>query len=125
MNGGVGRQSTGGIGWYHQDSAPAHSSNVVLDWLETSFPQRLIWIKSPFPWPTNSLDLNPLDFYLWGFVKHAVFAANPQSIDEAKELIRNIIAAMPQATLQRTIENFDSRLDLRIAARGALRIGAL
>ena len=30
--------------WYQQDGAPAHSSKVVLDWLETSFPQRLISI---------------------------------------------------------------------------------
>ena len=107
--------------WCQQDGAPAHSSKVVLDWLETSFPQRLISIKSSFPWPANSPDLNPLDFYLWGFVKHEVFAANPQSIDETKELIRNIPAAIPQATLQRTIGYFERRLDLcgvRIAARG-------
>ena len=24
--------------WYQQDGDPAHSSKVVLDWLETSFP---------------------------------------------------------------------------------------
>ena len=52
--------------WYQQDGAPAHSSKVVLDWLETSFPQRLISIKSSFPWPANSPDLNPLDFLSMG-----------------------------------------------------------
>jgi len=69
-------------------------------------------IKPSFPWPANTPDLNPLDFNLWGFVKHEVFAANPQSIEETKEMVRNILAAIPQATLQRTIGNFERRLDL-------------
>ena len=77
-------------------------------------------IKSYFPWPTNSPGPNPLDFYLRAFVKHEVFAANPQSIDETKELIRSILAAIPQETLQRTIGNFDRRLDLCIAAHGGI-----
>ena len=47
--------------WYMQDGAPEHSSKVVIDWLEANFPQRLISIKSSFPWPANSPDLNPLD----------------------------------------------------------------
>ena len=104
--------------WYEEDGAPAHLSKVVLDWLQTSFPERLISIESSFPWLANSSDLYPLHFYLWELVKQEVFAANPQSIAETKELIRTILAEIPQATLQRTIGNFECRLDLCIAALG-------
>ena len=52
--------------WYQQDCAPAHSSKVMPDWLETSFPQRLISLKSSFPCPANSPYLNLLHFLSFG-----------------------------------------------------------
>jgi hypothetical protein len=35
----------------------------------TQFPDRWLGLDSPASWPARSLDLNPLDFFLWGHLK--------------------------------------------------------
>ena len=106
--------------FFQQDGAPAHSSRCVLDWLETNFPQRLISRRSAFPWPANSPDLNPLDFYMWGYVKREVFAANPQSTADIKKAITDTVASISQPVLERVVDNFVRRTKSCIAARGGI-----
>ncbi|KAJ4432524.1 hypothetical protein ANN_21146 [Periplaneta americana] len=48
------------------DGAPAHFSRTARRYLERRFPDRWIGRGGPIAWPPRSLDLNPLDFYLWG-----------------------------------------------------------
>jgi len=38
-------------------------------------------------WAPHSPDLNPPDFYLWGFLKDNVYQGNPQTIEELKTAI--------------------------------------
>ena len=102
------------------DGAPAHSSRCVLDWLQTTFPERLISIKTAFPWPANSPDLSPLEFYMWGYVKSQVFAANPQTTGEVKNIIMDTVASIAQPVLRRAVDNFVRRIERCTAARGGI-----
>lgn len=61
--------------WFMQDGAPAHTALVTRDFLTNVFgADRLIGQHFNLPWPARSPDLNPLDFFLWGFIKDKVFA---------------------------------------------------
>jgi len=62
---------------------------------------------APFPWPTDqpqvwsqwlphSPDLNPPDFYLWGYLKDRVYGNNPQTIPDLKAAITAVIRAIPR-----------------------------
>jgi hypothetical protein len=61
------------------DGARLHIVNVVLDFLHDTFNSCVI--SNRFPdhfacgqnWPQNSPDLNPCDYFLWGFLKEKIF----------------------------------------------------
>jgi hypothetical protein len=46
-------------------------------------------------WPPRSPDLTPLDYYLWGAMKGAVYKDNPHTLLEPKEEIANLIRNIP------------------------------
>ena len=100
------------IQWFQQDGAPPHTANITLDWLDHKFPNRLISRKHEPEWPPHSRDLNPLDFYLWGFLKNNVYRNNPQIIPELKKAIMQKINAIPKEECIRGINNFASRIQV-------------
>lgn len=51
--------------WMQQDGATSHTTNLVLDWLEDKFEDRVISRKTQIPWPAKSPDLAPNDYWLW------------------------------------------------------------
>jgi hypothetical protein len=65
--------------WFMQDGARLHTANVVLDFLhDTSYSfvisNRFLDIFAcGLDWPPNSPDLNPCDYFLWGFLKEKIF----------------------------------------------------
>jgi hypothetical protein len=71
--------ATGGLPlqtqWFMRDGGRPHTANVVLDFLHDIFDSHVI--SNRFPdhfacgqnWPPNSPDLNPRDYFLWGFIK--------------------------------------------------------
>ena len=48
--------------------APAHTSKMAMESLKGRFPEKLITLKSEF----SSPDLNPLYFYIWGYMKEEI-----------------------------------------------------
>ena len=55
--------------WFQHDGATPHTSNDSLNWLRQFFPDRLISRRCDPEWVPHSPDLNPPDFYLWGYLK--------------------------------------------------------
>ena len=43
-------------------------------------------------WPTQSPDLTPPDFFLWGHIKQVVYRDNPSTLTELKAAIRMALA---------------------------------
>ena len=67
--------------WYQLDSAPAHFTLLVCQWLD-NFPIRWIGRGGPIAWPVRSPDLTPLDFFLWGCMKENVYETEIASREE-------------------------------------------
>ena len=61
----------------------------VRRWLSQRFP---LWIGrgGTTPWPPRSPDLNPMDYFVWGFLKSEVYKTEANSEEEVR---RRIIAA--------------------------------
>jgi hypothetical protein len=59
--------------WFLHDGAPAHFSRNVREILDNQYPQPWIGRAGQHHWPARSPDLNPLDFFLWGYLKSIIF----------------------------------------------------
>ena len=70
-------------------------------------------------WPARSPDLNPCDFFLWGYLKSKVYSNRPQSIEELKDAIRQEIASIPHEMIRRVIDNFRERLQQCVDNNGS------
>jgi hypothetical protein len=64
------------------DGASAHFSRAVRDVLSNTYHDRWIGRGGLTTWSPRSPDLNPLDFYLWKYLRTRVYAA-PVDNDEA------------------------------------------
>lgn len=64
--------------WFLHDGAPPHQCQEVQQLLNSTFPNRWIGKGGKEPWPPQSPDLNPIDFYVWKHIK--------ETIDDRKEI---------------------------------------
>jgi hypothetical protein len=69
-------------------------------------------------WPPRSPDLNPCDFYLWGYLKARVYNPLPKTLDELKSNIRREIEKITKDDLKRVFLNFEKRVVLVIESKG-------
>ncbi|KAK7096852.1 hypothetical protein V1264_003899 [Littorina saxatilis] len=105
---------------FQQDGAPPHCSNRTREYLRQHFPgDRLLSRRTDNPWPPYSPDLNPADYFLWGYLKERVYTGNPRTSEELKESIRREIRRIPAEMLTRVVDNFNVRLAAVIQQRGA------
>lgn len=92
--------------WFMQDGAPPHCSKDSLAWLETQFGSRIISRRSEFAWPPYSPDLNPCDFYLWGYLKSKVYSDPvPKTIEQLKENIIREVRKIKRSSIKAAIDN--------------------
>ncbi len=96
--------------WFQQDGATAHTSRRAMGILREMFPGHLISLRGDIGWPARSPDLNPCDFFLWGYLKSKVYINRPRSIEQLKDAIRQEITAIPHEMTRRVIDNFRERL---------------
>ena len=68
--------------WFQQDGATAHTAKPTLNLIRSNFGQRIISLKTDHSWPPYSPDLNPLDYYLWGYLKDNVYFNSPSDIED-------------------------------------------
>ena len=103
---------------FMQDGASPHTANKVLDYLNLTFPDKLISLKTEKIWPPHSPDLNPLDYYLWGYLKSVVYKNEPRTTEELKRYITREIRRITPDVLMAVIENFLCRLQYVKGKRG-------
>lgn len=72
-----------------QDGAPPYYALPVRTFLDEHFKGRWIDRRGPIEWPPMSPD-----FSLWGFMKDQVYAEKPRTIQELKQWITEMIAAV-------------------------------
>ena len=77
---------------FQHDTAPAHYSLNVRNYLDVTFGQQCIKRNGPLSWPVWSPDVSCLDFYLWDHMESLVYDTH---VDNTKELIVRI-AVVPK-----------------------------
>ena len=70
---------------------------------------------SKFNWPPRSPDLNPCDYFLWGYLKARVYSPMPKTIED---LQANITKEIDKNILKSTFLNFQKRCNLIIKLNG-------
>lgn len=105
---------------FHQDGAPPHYANLVRDWLQEKFGDRVIGRGFDNFWPPYSPDLNPCDFYLWGYLKSVVYRDPvPKTLEDLKKKIRREIRKINGETLAKVYDNVLVRLQRVLGRKGA------
>ena len=101
-------QVAGGRPWVcQQDSAPAHKSKEIQAWL-----QKECYDFVPFShWPPSSLDLNPLDYFVWSYVE-----SNTNMTSHNTKAIRRVFAELPPGLVEKTCSQFRIRIEAVIEA---------
>ena len=71
-------------------------------------------------WPSYSPDLNPADFFLWGFLKERVYLDPvPKTIEQLKNNIRREAKKLKIDMVKRAIDNMNSRVQNLLCRKGA------
>ena len=104
--------------WFMQDGATPHTANVTLEWLGNVFADRLISRRTEIEWATHSPDLNPCDFFLWGYLKNVSYRGKPETIDELKTAVHDSMNAITVETCRATIANFKKRVQRCLECKG-------
>jgi len=95
---------------FMQDTSP-HTAKKTMELLEKIFGGKIISIKSTDIWPPYSPDLNPCDYFLWGFLKDRVFSENVGNISLLKEKIKQVCSEITEEMCERVLNNLRFRLN--------------
>lgn len=101
--------------YFQQDGATPHTADIVQKWLSDKFSHRFIDKKK---WPPRSPDLNPCDYYLWGYLKSVVYNPLPKTLDALRSNIEREIKKISQEVLKSVFLNFEKRCQLIISVGG-------
>ncbi len=109
------------MGYTPQHWAPPHWAKSVRQWLSNTLPRRWMGRGSPnLPWPANSPDLTPCDFFLWGYLKSRVYRTQPVDLHDLKERIMNEFQHLATTDfVQRSIDSYEHRLHRCVEVNGA------
>ena len=69
-------------------------------------PVAVISLRGDIGWPPRLPDLNPCDFFLWGYLKAKVYEQRPQTLEALKEAIRQEVAAITPEMILKVMDNY-------------------
>ncbi|KOC58641.1 hypothetical protein WH47_02229 [Habropoda laboriosa] len=96
-----------------------HYAANVRVFLDQAFHDRWIGRGGAVLWPPRSPDMNPLNFFLWGHLKTAVYREQPvQSREEVVARIHGAVATISRDMLRRVQANIRRRAEACLAVRG-------
>ena len=104
--------------WFQQDGAPPHTTQMVRDWLESKFGDRVISNKTDRPWPPGSPDMSPLDFYFWGRSEAELRRCPPSSMEELKETVTEFALSLSPEEIRKAVNHVKVRAELCLSQNG-------
>ncbi|KDR19593.1 hypothetical protein L798_06126, partial [Zootermopsis nevadensis] len=69
-------------------------------------------------WPPHSPDINPCDYFLWGFLKEQVFHQHPESMAELRACIMQVCSTIDEDLCRRVVQNMNVRLEELVRQNG-------
>ena len=109
-------QMASGRPWvWQQDSTPAHKSKETQAWL-----QKECYVYVPFSHcpPPSSSDLNPLDYFVWSYVKNITNMTSHNTKASLIAAIRRVFAVLSPALVEKACSQFRIRIEAVIEAEG-------
>ena len=108
-------QVAGGRPWVlQQDSAPAHISKETQVWLQNE-----CYDFVPFShWLPSSPDLNPLDYFVWSYVKNITNMTYHNTKASLITAIRRVFSELLPALVEKACSHFRIRIEAVIEAEG-------
>ncbi|KAL6417350.1 hypothetical protein ACFW04_012808 [Cataglyphis niger] len=95
---------------FQQDGAGPHNARIVTNYLNEHFPGRWMGRYGPIRWLARSLDLNPLDFFLWGYCKEVIYKTLPEDIEEQETRLRHAIWNVDEEIMENVKINLLKRM---------------
>ncbi len=97
---------------YQQNGAKPHTSDENLLLLQNTCKNGVISNRFPqMNWPHYSPDLNPCDYFLWGYLKDRVYVNNPMTPEALEAEIVPVMRDIPEGIYTLVVRNFVDRLE--------------
>jgi len=97
---------------FQQDSAPAHRAKEMVDLLKRETPDFIPLLL----WPSNSPDLNPVHYKIWGLLQQRVYSQKIQNMDELRQRIVQEWERLDQRVIDNAVKQWRRRLRSCVAA---------
>ena len=91
-----------------------HCSRKTVDFLHTHIPAFI----EPENWPSNSPDLNPVDYSIWDALQQLIYRQQVRDIEHLKDVLVTSWEQISQACIDRAIGQFQKALASITAAKG-------
>lgn len=95
---------------FQQDGAGPHNARIVTNYLNQQFPGRWMGRYGPIRWPARSPDLNPLDFFFWGYCNEQVYRTLPEDLEDLETRLRYAVWSIDEGTMQNVQANLLRRM---------------
>ena len=69
-------------------------------------------------WPTNSPDLNPVDYAIWSVIQQRVHETGVHDIDELRQRPLNVWCSLEQSMIDDAVDHWPTRLCACVLATG-------
>ena len=99
-----------------QDEATPHRTKEMFEVIYNVYGNRVIDLGYPkfahggIEWRPYFLDLNPCDFFLWGYIKDHCYSENPTT-EELRKAIRKTVNSISDEILSKVLYSFRKRID--------------
>jgi len=80
--------------------------------------QEMLDFIGPDLWPSNSPDLNPVDYKVWGVMQHRVYECRMNSVDELKLHLTDVWNSLQQNIIDAAINDWRKQLSACVHADG-------
>ena len=104
----------GGTYVFQQDSAPAHRARYTDQLLQT--PEFIAHCTvAPDLWKPNSLDLNPVDYHVWGLMQDRVYRTAVRDTSHSWPQAAphwDLVGHIPQTVIDETIDEWATTTSL-------------
>ena len=102
-----------------QDGAAPRRTQEIFEALHKVYDTRVIGLGYPkfaregLEWPPYSPDLNPCDFFLWGYIIDHCYTESPQTVDDLVRAIKKT------EILEKVFNSFRNRIELCSDSNGS------
>ncbi|EFN62753.1 hypothetical protein EAG_08618, partial [Camponotus floridanus] len=69
-------------------------------------------------WPPYSPDLNPYDYFLWGYIKDNCYSGNPEIVPDLIAEIKKVVNNIKDNILKKVFTSFRKRIEFCTDSNG-------